>query len=121
MQMSLSGASPLGEVKTKAPNSDYHKHRDVQPVAARKAEVARDYLKRAARLDELNGHPPGSDGPMTTALMMYNGGRVLVFVVGAFAEMSEDVIRIYDIMAHDPARTHVSYYNDDAKRTKACT
>ena len=35
-QMGLSGASPLGEVKTKAPNSDYHNHRDAPPVAARK-------------------------------------------------------------------------------------
>ena len=51
---------------------------------------------------------------MATALKRYNGGRVLVFVVGAFAEMSEDVSRI----AHDLARTHVSYYNDDAKRIK---
>ena len=43
---------------------------------------------------------------------MYN------FVVGAFAEMSEDVSRICDIIAHELARTHVSYYNDDARRTK---
>ena len=35
-QTDLSGASPLGEVKTKAPNSDYHNHRDAPPVAARK-------------------------------------------------------------------------------------
>ena len=55
---------------------------------------------------------------MATALKRYNGGRVLVFVMGAFAEMSEDVSRICDINAHDLARTHVSYYNDDAKRTK---
>ena len=48
----------------------------------------------------------------------YNGGRVLVFVMGAFAEMSGDVSRISDITAHDLARTHVSYYNDDTKRTK---
>ena len=38
--------------------------------------------------------------------------------MGAFAEMSEDVSRICDIIAHELARTHVSYYNDDAKRTK---
>jgi len=82
--MGLSGAQPLGEAKTKAPNSDYHK--DEPPVAARQAEVARDYLKRAARIGELNGHPPGSDGQMVTALKRYNGGRVLVFVMGAFAE-----------------------------------
>ena len=55
---------------------------------------------------------------MATTLKRYNGGRVLVFVVGAFAEMSEDVNRICDITAHDQARTHVSYYNDDAKRIK---
>ena len=113
-QMGLSSASPLGEVKTKAPNSDYHNHRDVPPVAAWQVEVARDYLKRAARIGELNGHPPGSDGQMAAALKRYNGGRVLVFVMGAFAEMSEDVSRICDIIAHDLARTHVSYYNDDA-------
>jgi len=55
---------------------------------------------------------------MATALKRYNGGRVLVFVVGTFADMSEDVSRICGIIAHDLERTHVSYYNDDAKRTK---
>jgi len=55
---------------------------------------------------------------VVAALKRYNGGWVLVFVVGAFAEMSEDVSRICDIIAHDLARTRVSYYNDDAKRTK---
>ena len=55
---------------------------------------------------------------MATALKRHNGGRVLVFVVGAFAEMSEDVSRICAIIAHDLARTQFSYYNDDAKRTK---
>ena len=56
-------------------------------------------MRRAARIDELNG-------------------RVLIFVVGAFAKMSDDVSRICDIIAHDLARTHVLYYYDDAKRTK---
>ena len=55
---------------------------------------------------------------MVTALNRYNGGWGLVFVMGAFAEMSGDVSRICNIIAHDLARTHVSYYNDDAKRTK---
>ena len=64
-QMGLSGERQLGEVKTKAPYSDYHQI--MPPVAARQAEVARDYLKRAARIGELNGHPPGTDGPMATA------------------------------------------------------
>ena len=39
------------------------------------------------RIDELNGHSSGSDGPMATVLKRYNGGRGLVFVVGSFAEM----------------------------------
>ena len=55
---------------------------------------------------------------MATALERHNGGRVLILAAGAFAEMSEDVSRICGIIAHDLARTHVSYYNDDAKRTK---
>ena len=46
-QMGLSGASPLGEVKTKAPNSDCHSHRDAPPAAARQAEVARDCFPTA--------------------------------------------------------------------------
>ena len=32
--------------------------------------------------------------------------------------MSGDVSRICGTIAYDLARTHVSYYNDDAKRTK---
>ena len=61
-------------------NSDYYQI--MQPAAARQAEVARDYLKRAAGIGELNGHPPGPNGPMVTALKGYNGGQVLVFVMG---------------------------------------
>ena len=78
-QMGLSGAKPLGEAKTKVLNSDYHKRKDEPPVEARQAEVARDYLRRAVRIDELNGHPSGSDGPMVTALKKCNvlrDGRV---------------------------------------------
>ena len=43
---------------------------------------------------------------------------MLVFAMGAFAEMSRDVNRICGIIAHELASTHVSYYSDDAKRTK---
>jgi len=101
-------------IKTKTPNSDYHNHKDVPSVAARQAVVSRDYLKRTARIDELSG----SDGQMVAALKRYNGGRVLVFVMGAFAEIPEDVSRICDITARDLARTHVPYHNDDARRIK---
>ena len=43
-RMGLSGEGPLGEVKTKAPNSDFLKNSS--SVAARQAEVGRGYLKR---------------------------------------------------------------------------
>ena len=46
--------------------------------------------RRTARIEELNSHSPGSGGPMAAALKRYNGGRVLVFVMGAFAGMSGD-------------------------------
>jgi len=42
-------------------------------------EVTRGYFKRAAGIDELQ--PPGFDGPITTALMKYNGGRLLIFAI----------------------------------------
>ena len=70
--MGLSGEKPLSEPKTKAPNSDCHKNK--QPAAARQAGVSRDYLKRAAGIDEPNGHSSSSDGPMATALKRHNGG-----------------------------------------------
>ena len=105
-QTGLSGETPLGEAKTKAPNSFYHK--DEPPVAARQAKVARDYLKRAARIDEFNGHPPGSDGPMVTALKRHNGGRVMVFVMDTFTELPGEVSRICGIIARDLARIHIS-------------
>ena len=65
-QMGLSGASPLGEVKTKGPNSDYNNHRDMPPVAARQAEVARDYLKRAANEDRRKSAHCGMLGRRST-------------------------------------------------------
>ena len=111
-QVGSSGEKLLGAATTKAPSSDYHKNKP--PAAARQAEVAWDYLKLAARTDELNGHISGSDGLMVTALKRYNGGRVLVFVMGAYAEMSGDVSRICSIIAHDLAQIHLSY--NDAKR-----
>ena len=54
------------------------------------------------KINELNGHSSGSDGPMVTALKRYNGGRVLVFVMGAFAEMSGDVSRTCPRPGADP-------------------
>ena len=59
---------------------------------------------------------------MVTALKRYNGApgacTVPFFVMGALVEMPGEVSHIFDITAHDLARTHVLYYNDDAKRNK---
>ena len=105
-QMGLSGETPLGVAKTKAINSDYHK-----PAEAWHAVVARGYLERAARVDELNGHSPGlrrayghrAQGTTTGA------GCWSSFVMGAFVKISGDVSRICGIIAHDlaMARTQV--------------
>ena len=54
---------------------------------------------------------------MVAALKRYNGGRVLVFVVDAFAEMSEDVSRICDITAHDHAKRAKSMYRQHIQKT----
>ena len=43
-RMGLGGEKPLGEGKTKAPSSDFH--RNESTVVAREEEVARGYLKR---------------------------------------------------------------------------
>ena len=47
-RMGLGGEQPLGEGKTKAPNSDYHTN-ESPVVAQEEEEVARAYLKRAER------------------------------------------------------------------------
>ena len=106
-QTGLSGEEPLSKAKTKAPKFDFQKNNS--PVAARQVEVARDYPKRAARIDEHNGHLSGSDRPMFAALKRLCGGRVLVFVIDVFAEMPGDVGRIFGIIAHDLAGTHVPH------------
>ena len=72
-------------------------------------------LHRCARSTSSTAIHRAPTGRWSPRSKRYNGGRVLVFVMGVFAEMSS---RICDIIAHDLARTHVSYYNDDAKRTK---
>ena len=73
-------------------------------------------------LTSVNGEkPPGSDGLMATALKRYNGGRVLVFVVGAFAEMSGDVSRICDI-THTTLRGPTSHTTTTIPSApRACT
>jgi len=94
-------------------NSDHHKNEP--PVASRHAEVARDPLKRAARIDELNGHSSGSDGPMVTALKMVHRGPGAGLRDG---RVRGDARGREPHLCQDLARIHVSYYNDDAERTK---
>ena len=82
----------MADVKTKAPNDDYHKNKS--PVGAKQDETSVDYGRRAKKVDgqlrDLPGTPEGADGPMAQALKQYRGGRVLVPVVGAFVDISSD-------------------------------
>jgi len=45
-------------------------------------------------------------------------GKVLVPVVGAFAEMSSDIKAIADLIAAALAADHAQFYNESAKKSK---
>ena len=66
----LAGEVSVVDVKTKAPNDDYHKNKS--PVGAKQDEISVDYWRRAKRVDDLLrdllGTPEGADGPMVQAL-----------------------------------------------------
>jgi len=116
----LAGEVSVVDVKTKAPNEDYHKKKS--PVGAKQDEIAAAYEWRAKRVDDLLrdllGIPEGADGPMVQALKQYRGGRVLVPVVGAFAEMSSDTELIADLIATALAADHIQFYSESAKQAK---
>jgi len=114
----LAGKVIMIDVKTKACNNDYHT--DSAPTETRQAAVASDYLKRAAKIDSKLGTPEGATGPMVLEFKKYGAtpGKVLVPVVGAFAEMSSDVSAIADLIATALAADHVQFYNASAKQSK---
>ena len=64
-------------------------------VTRRATEASQAYLTRARRLDTDLGTLPGAKGPFVTELETFGrGGKVIIPVAGAFAEMSPDVCAI---------------------------
>ena len=70
-------------------------------VNGRQRRGASDYEKRARELDrQIPGHQPDEEGPFTKEIKSCgDNGRVLVPVVGAFAEMSPDAHAIAELCA----------------------
>jgi len=82
-------------------------------VEARKGEVARGYLHRAGELDRKPGTPEGPEGPMTKEVKSY-GSRVLVPVIGAFAEVPSEVEAVADVTAPALAAKHTQFFSTSA-------
>ena len=90
-----------------------HYARPGSPAEARQEEVARDYPQRAGENDRKPGTPEDAEGPMTKE-MTSHGSRVLVPVVGAFAEMSSDVDALLDVAASALAADHIQFFSTSA-------
>ena len=119
----LRGVKTLVDVKTKSCDAQY----PAEPtgkvgavVLKRQTEVNKKYRKRAGELDAKQGSAPGVPGPFTKELNGYGQkGRVLVPVVGAFAEMSPDVYTIADLVSSALAEEHCSFFADSPSAMKA--
>ena len=85
-----------------------HYARPGSPVEARQEEVARGYLQRAGEFDRKLGTPGGAEGPMTKEVKSY-GPRILVPVIGAFAEMWH-VEALADVTASALAADHIQFF-----------
>ena len=70
-------------------------------VDRRQQRGVNGYVKRARELDrQIPGHLPGEEGPFTNELKSDGvNGRVLIPVVGTFAEMSTDAHAIAELCA----------------------
>ena len=114
----LAGEVSVVDVKTKAPNDDYHKNKP--PVGTKQGEISVGYWRRAKRADDLLrdllGTPERADGPMVQALKQYRGGRELVPVASAFfAEMSSGTELIAGLIAAALAADYIQFYPENAK------
>ena len=81
-------------------------------VERRQERGASDYERRARDLDrQVPGHQPNEEGPFTKELKSYgDNGRVLIPVVGAFAEMSSDAHAIAELCASLQADRYCAYH-----------
>ena len=79
-----------------------------------------DYEKRARGLDrQIQGHQSGEEGPFTKELKSYGvNGRVLIPVVGAFAEMSTDAHAIAELCASLQAGQYCASHKSQPEAVK---
>ena len=105
----------LADLKTVAGGAQYE--RPGSPVEAHQEEVAREYLQRTEELDRKLGPPEGVEGPITKEMKLC-GSRVLVPVIGAFAEVSSDVDALADVTASALAADHIQFFSTSAVEAK---
>ena len=108
----FSGRESLVDVKTKTCDAKYPTADGTAcaVVTRRATEASQAYLIRARRLDTDLGTLPGAKGPFVTELETFGrGGKVIIPVAGAFAEMSPDVYAIIELVATALTCEHLSY------------
>ena len=109
------------DVKTKSCDAKYPAAASEVGAVVNKLAVDIDhkYHKRARDLDSKLGTPDGAKGPFERELDSYGlNGKVVVPVVGAFAEMSTDVHSIADFIALVQAEKYCSFYNESLADAK---
>ena len=109
------------DVKTKSCDAKYPAAASEVGAVVNKLAVDIDhkYHKRARDLDSKLGTPDGAKGPFERELDSYGlNGKVVVPVVGAFAEMSTDVHSSADFIALVQAEKYCSFYNESLADAK---
>ena len=104
-QTTLDVLPTLWDLKTNSPSEAYfnNPNGDVKAVDRRQDRVAREYRRKAKRLDhELHGTDPNDTGPVEERLNEYGvNGEVLGLALGCFGEVSDHVRLVRDwIVAH---------------------
>ena len=113
----LAGRKSVADLKTLSPCGPYSNDHTGNPSAvvnARQKKVNTDYHSRAKSLDARGGDT--RDGFEAELNSYGQGGRVLGPVVGAFAEMSDDVKELANAVAEELAVEHCSFYGDKTSK-----
>ena len=89
-------------------------------VNRRQQRGVNDYEKRARELDsQIPGHQSDEEGPFTKELKSYGvNGRVLIPVIGAFAEMSTDAHAIAELCASLQADQYCASHKSQPEAVK---
>ena len=114
----LNGIRTMVDFKTVAPGEVYRNGRHKEGSAVvdwKQGRVSRDYRRRCRELDAQMGvEGERMKGPFESTLDGYGmGGTVLVPVVGAFAEMSEDMHILADFVAAAQAERHCARFDEE--------